>query len=201
MTNCITINEISQKIMFSQIALPASTPARWRASWAVPFWPKTPELELLDKSVISRAHISITIQPGPPQLPLSSEYLSPISQSRRMVMMNQERKSLEKSQTQKNRSNLSLSFISHEVSVSFQSNPIFSSSPLFEKLQSASLSKHYQNFDMAIPQVLRRQVVVRPSLRSLPGTRRTHRGLPRPTLNLPHLTLHHPPGSLRPLTD
>ena len=94
MTYCITINEISQKIMFSQIALPASTPARWRASWAVPFWPKTPELELLDKSVISRAHISITIQPGPPQLPLSSEYLSPISQSRRMVMMNQERKSL-----------------------------------------------------------------------------------------------------------
>ena len=31
------------------------------ATWAGPFWAKTLELELLDKSIISRAPISITI--------------------------------------------------------------------------------------------------------------------------------------------
>ena len=32
-----------------------------KATWAGPFWAKTLELELLDKSIISRAPISITI--------------------------------------------------------------------------------------------------------------------------------------------
>ena len=110
---------------------PSSQRRKVEATWAGPFWAKTLELELLDKSIISQAHISITIQAGPPP---NFQYLSPISQSRRLVMMNQprEEKLLIKSNTEEQFTH-ELLIISHEkFSVSFQNSQIlFSSSALF----------------------------------------------------------------------